>query len=217
MKNVIASFLAAISVMQFAQAQGTVYISNLDQTSARNNPVGSDSWYAADFYTGNNADGYTLDSIELAMTAAIGSPSSFTVMLYSMVGSRAPFPGSYLVALHGSPNPSTTAIFAYTSGSTYLLSPNTGYFMVLTSGTTIANGAYNWSNVSAISYQTGGWLNDSGIYYSSNGSSWAIAGGSDWNAQFAVTATAIPEPSSLVLFGLSSGIFIYVCRKFQRH
>jgi hypothetical protein len=66
-----------------AQAQGTTYLSSLSPTVTGTAPVGSDYWLAASFTTGSNLGGYTLDSIQLGMADATGSPDDFTVMLYS--------------------------------------------------------------------------------------------------------------------------------------
>ena len=216
MKRLIIIFAVNLLSRQIMQAQGTVYISDLGQISAGNNPIGSNSWCAADFLTGPNAGGYTLDSIQLQMANATDNPNNLTAMLYSGVDVLAPRPKSYLVTLDGTANPSTAAVYTYTSGSNFLLSPSTWYFIVLTAGTSVADGAYNWSYGSPFGYvRSGGWLNDSGIYQSSDGSSWTLAGGSDWDAQFAITATAIPEPSMSWLLLLGSGVFLYVRRAFQ--
>jgi len=85
MKNIVISgvivLVVALLTPQIVQAQGTIYLSNLGQPSAGSLAVGSDSWQAAIFTTGTNADGYVLNSIQLAMTDAFGTPNGFTVML----------------------------------------------------------------------------------------------------------------------------------------
>jgi len=58
------------------------------------------------------------------------------------------FPGSSLGSLNGSFNPVTGSAYAYTPTSDLTLLPNNFYFIVLTAGTTIANGAYEWSESS---------------------------------------------------------------------
>ena len=45
------------------QAQGTIYLSNLDQTPAGFFVVGNNQWQAVNFVTGSNVGGYMLDSI----------------------------------------------------------------------------------------------------------------------------------------------------------
>jgi hypothetical protein len=58
MKKIIAVLLVALLIQQFVQAQGTVYLSNLGQTSTGSHAVSSNSWLAMGFQTGNNASGY---------------------------------------------------------------------------------------------------------------------------------------------------------------
>ena len=50
---------------QITQAQGTIYLSNLDQPSTGSLAVGSDSWIGVPFLTGNNVGGYVLNSFQL--------------------------------------------------------------------------------------------------------------------------------------------------------
>jgi hypothetical protein len=205
----------ALLTPQIIQAQGTItYLSNLGQASTGGNSVGSDSWLAAGFETGNNASGYSLNSIQLGMTDASGNPNGFTVMLYNRVfGAPLPGPGSRLVTLNGSLNPVTADTYTYTPVSNLTLSPNNVYFIVLTAGTAIANGAYEWSVAGANSYNpSDGWSNQGGVWTSSNGSI------SSWNStasfpQFAINATAVPEPGVLSLLGLGSLGFLWHHRK----
>src|SRR5208282_649216 len=116
--------------------------------------VGSDSWVAALFVTGTNASGYVLDSVQLGMTDATGSPSSFTVFLYSAAfGASFPMlPFSNIGTFNGSLNPTTGGIYTFTSASNLMVSADTTYFIVISAGTAIANGAYNWSYAGVDSY-----------------------------------------------------------------
>jgi hypothetical protein len=203
----------ALLVPQTVRAQGTLaYLSNVGQASSGSVTVGSDLWLAALFGTGNNAGGYTLDSIQLGMADALGNPSNFTVMLYSEIPLGAILPGNKFGTLDGSLNPTTAGVYTFTPVLNLTLSPNTDYFIVLTAGTTVANGAYGWSYASAISYNpTGGWGSYGGIWSSGNGSTWnSPAAG---NPQFAINATAIPEPGVLGLFGLGGLAFLWHRRK----
>jgi len=151
--------LATVLSLESVQAQGTItYLSNLGQSSIGNLAVGSDSWLASGFTTGSNAGGYDLDSVQLAMANASANPSGFSVILYSAGGVAGPDPGSSLGTLGGSGSPATAGIYTFTAPANLMLSPDTTYFMVLTSETTIANGAYEWSSTSLISYNpSGGW------------------------------------------------------------
>ena len=107
--------------------------------------------------------------------------------------------------------------FTYTPTSNLTLSPNTPYFIVLTAGTTIANGAYEWANSSArpVNYNPiGGWQAPVSVaaidnYQSDNGSSWGFFFASP---EYAINATAVPEPGVYVLLGLG-GLCFFSLRK----
>jgi hypothetical protein len=144
MKKIIIMFVLGLLIQQIAKAQGTMtYLSSLSQTSAGSLAVGSNSWLASDFFTGTNADGYSLDSIQLGMADASGNPNGFTVMLYTAIVKAGSFPGSSLGTLDGSLNPTTAGVYTHIPASSLTLSPGTEYFIVLTAGTALANGAYD--------------------------------------------------------------------------
>ena len=201
---------------QILQAQGTTYVSNLDQSSVGSVAVGSDSWLTEAFQTGTNPSGYVLNSIELAMTDASNNPSGFTVMLYApAVGSL--LPGSSLGTLDCSLNPVTAGIYTYTPAATLTLFPNSPYCIVLTAGTAVANGAYEWSYAGTSSYNpSGGWssppFNLGGVWTSSNGSAPWIESVSTF-AQFAVNGSPVPEPGVLSLFVLGGLLLVWRHRK----
>ncbi len=210
MKKCIVSGIIVLAVGLFApqtlQAQGTIYVSNLG-TSAGSRAVGSNSWLAGDFGTGLNADGYELNSVQLAMTDASGNPNNFTVMLFDCNNLYAIQPGSSLGTLNGSADPATAGIYTYTPASNITLSPDTFYFIVLTAGTAVANGAYEW-NESTSHSSNGGWGDFYGIPQSSDGLNWGGTISSIY-PQFAIDATAIPEPGVLGLFALGGLCFVW--------
>ena len=189
------------------------YLSSLSQTSTGSPSVGNDSWLAATFGTGNNAGGYSLDSIQLGMADASGTPSGFTVMLYSAISGGATLPGSCLGTLNGSLDPTTAGIYTFTPAASLTLSPHTGYFIVLTGGTTVVNGAYSWSESTFPPSSSDNWSANNFVLHSSNGTS-------GWSptpylgiAQFAINATPIPEPGVLGLFGFGGLAFLWHRRK----
>jgi hypothetical protein len=93
------------------------------------------------------------------MTDASGNPSNFTAMIYTAVGFSGPNPGSSLGTLDGSLNPVGSGVYTYTDDSNITLSPYGIYFIVLTAGTAIANGAYDWSLTIPNAYNpSGGWF-----------------------------------------------------------
>jgi hypothetical protein len=209
MKSLIISGIIILAVgllaPQITKAQGTAYVSNLDEPSIGGSPVGSDSVNRGSFITGNNAGGYLLNSIQLAMTDATGSPNSFVVTLYVNTN---PFTGSLssLGALNGSTDPETAGIYTYTSPSNLILSPDSDYVFKMTAGTAIASGAYEWSATSTSSSNASdGWLG-SGIDEPSGGTIFI-------NGQYAITAAPIPEPSILGLSSLGGLLFIWPRQK----
>ena len=217
MKNVINSgvivFAVGLLAAQTARSQGTVYVSNLAQPSSGSLAVGTDLWVADEFMTGNNPGGYALDSVQLAMAPASGAPNGFAVMLYSQhqpaLGLE---PGGGLGTLMGSTDPVIGGIYTYTA-SGMMLAPSTSYFIVATAGTPVASGAYAWSveNTSFPS-SSGGWSTTVLAFNSSDGLSWAGPAVDD--VQFALTATAVPEPDTLYLLGLP-GLLFFAWRRWH--
>jgi hypothetical protein len=215
MKKMLGFVLSAFGLfaVQPAPAQGTLYLSNLGEPSVGSAVIGSDAWIAQLFYTGTNSAGYILDSIQLLMGSASGSPSAFSAMIYSSSTPHPPLntfssaPDNSLGSLSGL-DPSAGGVFTYTA-SGLMLSPSTYYFIVHTAATPVAQGSYDWRSTANISI-----LNPSDpwelkyIYYSStDGSSWA-AHLREGVFQLAIYATAVPEPSSIALLSLGGLFFV---------
>lgn len=128
-------FAVALFAPRIVQAQGTMtYVSSLSQTSTGSSSGGNDSWLAAPFGAGTNASGYSLDSIQLGMADASGSPSGFTVMLYSSITTGAILPGSTIGTMDGSLSPSSAGVYTFTPALNLTSSPRTTYSIVLTAG-----------------------------------------------------------------------------------
>ena len=199
----ILALALALASSPVTQAQGTIYVSSLGLPSTGSTSVGNDSWLAAGFRTGTNVDGYLLNSVQLLLTSASGSPSGFTAMIYNqnpdiIVGLA---PGSSLGTLNGSLDPVAGGIYTYSPAPDLVLSPGTYYFIVLTAGTAVADGAYEWSATSAGgTVLSGGW-NAGGSFSSPDGLEWG-GHATPPPDQFAISATAIPEPSTFGLLAL---------------
>ena len=207
----IPAFALAVLAPHIAQAQSTLYISSLAQTSSGSSSVGNDSWLAADFLTGTNVGGYSLNSFQLALTDASGNPSGFTAMLYSEGSVGAPLPGSSLGTLNGSLNPVAGGIYTFSPASNLALLPRTMYFIVLTAGTAVANGAYEWSFTSTYAPTlSGGWHGDDAFLSSSDGLHWHF---NSAYAQFGIYGSAVPEPSTLGLLALGGCFLVWRRRK----
>jgi hypothetical protein len=197
-----------------AQAQGTTYISNLNRPSTGSFAIGSDAWFAGQFHTGMNTSGYDLNSVRLQMNTPTGNPSGFSVSIYTESNVSPRPPEMFLGNLTGL-DPSTAGVFTFaTSG--IKLSPSTDYYIVLRSATPAASGSYSVSLADA-SFPNNfdsseGWI--PGPYYltSIDGSSWTSHRLVS-RLQFAVQATAIPEPSAISLLLLGIGGLAYACRR----
>jgi hypothetical protein len=219
-KTIVSGIIASVFGLlapQIIQAQGTTYLSNLEQPSAGSFAAGSNSWLAATFGTGTNAGGYVINSIQLAMSNASGNPSGFQVRVYAAAGGGG-YPGTLLGTLNGSLDPVTAGIYTYTPTATLTLPISGPYDIVLTAGTAVGNGAYEWSVAGMNSYNpSGGWNTlggtAGGVLTSSNGSpsSWILNGSAF--PQFAIDATAVPEPGVLSLFVLGGFLLVRHRRK----
>jgi hypothetical protein len=90
------------------------------------------------------------------------------------------------------------------------LSPNTVYFIVLTAGTQVANGAYEWSVTATPSpgYNSYHWGGGIDSYDSNDGLHWNSIPG-DY-AQFAINATPVPEAGVPALLALGGLCFLWL-------
>jgi hypothetical protein len=216
-KTVRCLFILVLAVFssEIASAQGTItYVSNLGQPSSGSASVGSNSWFAAGFITGTNVAGYVLNSVQLAVTDASGNPSGFTVMIYNEGNSLGGIiPGVSLGTLAGPANPATAGTYSYTPSVSLTLSPNIDYFIVLTSGTSVANGAYGWSvtSIPTPGYNSYHWGGGTSFLDSSDGVHWSFTSAN--YGQFAIYATPAPEPGVLGLFALGGLLVAFQRRK----
>ncbi len=206
---IILSAVINLFAPQGTQAQGTLYLSSLSTTSTGTAPVGSNSWLAAGFGTGNNAGGYVLNSIQLGMADASGTPGGMTVMIYSWAEDPKDV-GSSLGTLTGSANPSSAGTYTYTAPADFSLSPTTLYYVVITAGTAVANGAYSWSESAYPPSSTGNWGSDNAVLESVNGMPGWGAIAYEGIAQFAIFATPVPEPGVIGLLALG-GLILAFC------
>ncbi len=155
-------------------AQGNLYVSTLEKTPVGSLAIGTDSWMAQGFYKLNtDTTTYLLDSIQLLMAPASGSPGGLSVSIYSSpFGSGSGPRDNYLGTLEGSTNPSTLGIYTFIA-SGIMLRSSEDYYVVVTAETPVAQGSYHWS-AGAGGSVTGSWgINDS-YADSSDGLNWTF-------------------------------------------
>jgi len=210
MKSIIIVLAVALSAPQIVHAQGTTYVSSLGLTSTGSASVGSDSWLAMTFFTGTNSAGYSLDSIQLRMADALGNASGFRVMIYNNgAWPGGVNPGTNLCTLNGSLDPVTAGVYTYSPASSLALSPRTAYFIVLTAGTPVANGTYEWSVTSpGAPSVSDGWGANLALRSSTDGLNWRFPTPYTF-AQFAITGTPVPEPTAIALLALGGGFLLW--------
>jgi hypothetical protein len=196
------------------RAQTTTYFSNLGQTPVGSLSIGSNAWCAQEIITGTNSGGYLLNSIQLQLGTPTATPSGFSLAIYerNLPGGFIA-PGSLLESLTGTV-PSGSGVFTFQS-SGLVLNPKQFYFIVATATTPVTSAAYRWeitpwTQPAADSFALFG--TRSILYQSTDGLTWK--GTRPNNFMFAINATAVPEPSSLVLLGLGgSFLFTSLARK----
>lgn len=193
-------------------AQGTLYLSNIGESTSDSFPIASDSWAAAAFQTGENyPGGYLLNSIQLLMGGGSGSPSGFSISIY--VPNRTELRGTLIGSLNGV-NPSSSGVFAFTPVSEIHLLPLFSYEVVATADTSSTEGFYAWNRTTSHNYSTANWPGSYGSSVSIDGTSWTSTTPS-YLFQFAVYATPlpVPEPSCPSLLGLGGFLLAgYIAR-----
>ncbi len=198
-KNTLINLTLSCFASVVAYGQGTLYFNGLSRPSDGATIVASDSWRAVGFRTGTNEGGYVLNSIQLLMSSPISSAGLLSVTFHSGAGS----PGANLATLTGA-EPTLAGTYNYSSAGLYM-PPMTVFWVVLTTDAPASVGYHQWSipqDLPGPEYDTiDGWLG--GAFLGSvNGVSWSAERPNPF--QFAVGATAVPEPSAIAL--LSGGV-----------
>ena len=141
-------------------------VSNVGQTATGNANVTATQSQAQGFTTGSDSGGYTLGSVELAVSSFSGTASDITVSIYSESSGD---PGTVVHTLT-TPASISTPVTTFTAPSGTTLAANTTYYVVIsTTGSGI-----NLSRTNAAAEDTGG------------ASGWSIAddrrlfGGGNW-------------------------------------
>ena len=194
-----------VLIPKLLNAQGTVYISNLGTLGGGGGNINATSWVALGIETGGNSQGYVLDSVEVHMAAATGSPSGFTLSLFSTASG---LPSQSLGVLTGSANPASSGVYTYDASALNLtLAPSTEYFVVENATSLPSQGSYEWGITGGGTTTVGGWQDVSTEFSNDQGNDWSPLFRTP--LQIAVTATAVPESSTWVLFLIGGGFAFY--------
>lgn len=200
LRTIFAAVVIELGSCSVARPQSQLVASNLSESTVRTKEIAQDSWVAVTFTTGTNPNGYSLDSIQLSMGESTGSPDGFNLSLYAVVPGGtigSPDFDRNLGDLSGS-DPLSEGVFSY-SAFGLTLAPSTSYFVVATSSTSAEIGAFQWNVPSSGAYDSiEDWTMVGARLESDNGADWSTVRGL---LQYGVSATAIPEPSTLVLLG----------------
>jgi hypothetical protein len=195
--------LGIILCFAVQNTRAAVYLSNLGETPSTVIPSsisGQNLWLAQTFHTGAAAGGYSLDSVQLSLNVT-GSPSgNFSVYVYGSTLNGGS-PTTPLSTLTG-PNPTTSGTYTF-NASGFSLSPSTFYWVVATTTANPAANPYSWNVASDYNYATSdNWsIPQTPQYLSLDGSTWPHNFLIVNPFQFAVNATAVPEPGVLSLAG----------------
>ena len=183
-------------------AQSTLILSNLGEPSSLNAKLANDTWVTGNFDTGFNAGGYKLNSIQLMLGEPTGNPGGLTVSLYEWIGTGGD-PVTKIADLVGPSSPTEAGVYSYDASGVTLM-PSISYSIVATASTTDDVGSFSWSvsDTQNYTYRENGWSITGAYLVSSDGLNWES--GVRQRLQYSVSATAIPEPSTLALIGFGS-------------
>lgn len=206
-KRIILGIILLVSLSsRLAQSQGTTtYLSNLGGLPGGSLAVGSDSWVGNEFTVGTNPGGYLLNSVQLGMASASGNPGGFTATLDAAW--TGPVHGgnggqNLIIPLTGSADPAAAGIYTYTPPANLTLTQNYLYGIVVTAGTPVANGSYQWLEAVGGLRLSNGWNSAYVLSESTDGLSWNPTFPGSIYPEFAINATAVPEPAGWGLFGM---------------
>ena len=158
--------LTSAAVTVPVAAGETALVSNVGQTAAGNANVTATQSQGQGFTTGSDSGGYTLGSVELAVSSFSGTASDITVSIYSESSGD---PGTVVHTLT-TPASISTPVTTFTAPSGTTLAAGTTYYVVIST----TSSGINLSRTNATAEDTGG------------ASGWSIAddrrffGGGNW-------------------------------------
>ena len=127
----------------------------------------------------------------ITIKTAVGTGTGFSLALYS---DNASLPGTLIETLSGSVSPTTASAFTYTASGLTTLNANTTYFWVAAGSVSGDNFVLQFT-ADATQSSPAAWTISDNFASSYDGTNWTPRSGGN-TPQFAINATAVPEPST---------------------
>jgi len=215
MRKQIITILTALTAAASGSASANTVVSNLGEAGGASVSVGPFSSntqgdpLAQAFSTPTTGPGWTLNSLTFTLDALGSGAGGLTVELYS---DNAGIPGTSLATLSGtSPSVTGFANYTFTTTSTVTLATNTTYFAVLTAPSPTSTDKYRWRQTTTGQTGDPGWAIADSSYYYNSGSVWTQDTGTP--NYIAVDASAVPEPSTVLLVLAAAGGAYFLKRR----
>ena len=202
MKIQALSLCCALSFTGIPDTRAAVMVSNLNEQALNDDGWGvlPSQWTGMSFTVGNASPLWNLDSVDIrAFRGGLGN--DFNVTLHEDAGG---LPGAPVVILLG-PDPQASPIvdnYNYSPTAATALNAGATYWITVSS----LAGNYAWVFTDPLSTNdtgTDGWgIGDNVVFSTNQGATWQAY--SYEPSMFAVHATAVPEPSAILIAGLAA-------------
>jgi hypothetical protein len=200
----LSAAVAGLLALAVPSLRALTYIDNLNQTTSSTNNL-FQNWYGTQFTTDASAPFFSLDNITISVFSAASPGSPFTVNIFSDASGE---PGSVLGVLTGT-TPTGAGNFTF-AATGITLSASTPYWVVVQ-----VSGASTYLIADTHSSTIGGtWLTTTGGDFSTNsGALWVNSDAFGDRNQYALNATAVPEPSEYATMLGASALGLVLWRR----
>jgi hypothetical protein len=198
------SIVTTLSIVASSLSHAVTVVSNLLELDFSIWPIHSTQYVGMKFIVGTDFSTWTLDSVDIRATNS-GANTDFIVELHA---DNAGVPAVAALGTFSGANPIITGDYNFIPNTSLTLTAGTTYWLTAASTTN----QYQWinTNITAETTALPGWSIGNNIAVSdNNGASWIAFALSP--AKFAINATGVPEPSSLLLLGI--GVLVIIRRK----